>query len=171
MRAVYLPSLFADDYTWDESSLFIWTATELATTIIAASIPVLRPLLRHIVVSANRRDGRTGVTNTFKTGTYVCSAVGRAQSYRRMDGDTMSQKTKGGIHLDDISEDGERLSGSSTKSFENGRDLDGIMKTEEVQVQYARKGSNANELDQAGNPGFGFELDEVPLSYSRSQKR
>lgn len=156
MRAIYLPALYTQDYTWDEASLFVWTATELATTIVAASIPVLRPLLRSLVNSTQRREGRTGVTNTFKTGTYVCTAVGRAQSYRRMDGDSVSQKNAL-AHLDDISEDGD---GSNSlvlkplKSLEKGQEHDGIMKTEEVQVQYARKSANA--LGQESRTDLGF---------------
>lgn len=174
MRAIYIPAIYAEDYTWDESSLFVWTATEVATTIIAASIPVLRPLLRSFVNSTQRKDGRTGVTNTFKTGTYVCSAVGRAQSYRRMDGEGNSQKAGGSGHLDDISEDGERspdLVSTSSKSFDHGRDHDGILKTETVQVQYAMKTWDAKEDDHAENLGLGFELDEVPPSHLRSTSR
>lgn len=145
MRAIYLPALYTADYTWDEASLFVWTATELATTIVAASIPVLRPLLRSIVNSTQRRDGRPGVANTFKTGTYVCTAVGRAQSYRRMDRDSLSQKNSGLGHLDDISEDGDGSNSLVLKplnSHEKGREHEGIMKTEEVQVQYDRKSAN-----------------------------
>ncbi|KAF3763980.1 hypothetical protein M406DRAFT_240457, partial [Cryphonectria parasitica EP155] len=44
-RAYHIPALYSNDYSWDESTLFVWTAAEMATTIIATSIPVLRVLL------------------------------------------------------------------------------------------------------------------------------
>lgn len=151
MRAIYLPALFTSDYTWDEASLFVWTATELATTIVAASIPVLRPLLQSLVQSTQRREGRTGVTNTFKTGTYVCTAVGRAQSYRRMDRDSLSQKTSRSGRLEDISEDGDgskSLALKPFKSLEKGREYDGIIKTEEVQIEFDRQSANVLGQDR-----------------------
>ncbi|CAN8097803.1 unnamed protein product [Discula destructiva] len=174
MRAVHIPDVYTEDYTWNESQLFVWTAAELATTIIAASIPVLRTLLRDILISTQRRDGKTGATNTFKTGTYMCSTVGRAQSYRRMTGDMISQKPGGG-HLNGISEDVESLNSlprTPEKSLETGRDHGGIMKTEEVEVQYGR--ASRNGLAEAGgikNPVLGFELDEIPATYVRSKSR
>lgn len=174
MRAIHIPSLYTTDYTWEESSLFVWTAAELGTTIIAASIPILRTLLRNIKDSTHRRDGRTGVTNTFKTGTYVCSTVGRSQSYRRMDGDTISQKPGGKGHLDGISESGESVTSLvdlPMKNFGNDRAHGGIMKTEEVQVQYDRKSWDGKGIVQTENPVLGFEMEEMPASYMRSESR
>lgn len=64
MRALAVPTMFGEDYTYAMGKLFIWTAVELATTIVAASIPVLRALLSGIVSTRSPR----GITelNTFK---------------------------------------------------------------------------------------------------------
>ncbi|KAF3760941.1 hypothetical protein M406DRAFT_220816, partial [Cryphonectria parasitica EP155] len=44
MRSITVPTLSSSDYTYETGQLFIWTGAELATTIVAASIPVLRAL-------------------------------------------------------------------------------------------------------------------------------
>lgn len=64
MRAVTVPSLYSGDYTYEAGQLFIWTGAELATTIVAASIPILRVLLSDIVKSARKTVSEL---NTFKT--------------------------------------------------------------------------------------------------------
>lgn len=154
MRAVNIPSIYVFDYTWSESRLFVWTAAELGTTIIAASIPVLRVLLRNMVDSTQRKTGE-GLTNTFRTGTYMCSTVGRSQSYRRMDTERASQKVKRGNSFGGISEDGESMNSLSVapvRSLDHG----GILKTEEIQVQYD------NSPTRPGNAALGFELEDVP---------
>lgn len=66
MRAVTVPSLYTGDYTYAAGQLFIWTGAELATTIVAASIPILRALLSDIVRSRSPRKTLTEL-NTFKT--------------------------------------------------------------------------------------------------------
>lgn len=68
MRALTVRTLYADDYSYEAGQLFIWTGAELATTIVAASIPILRALLRDIVHSRYRYPGGGVVTelNTFK---------------------------------------------------------------------------------------------------------
>lgn len=65
MRALTVPTLYARDYTYEGGQLFIWTGAELATTIVAASIPILRVLLNDIVHSRYHR-GATEL-NTFKS--------------------------------------------------------------------------------------------------------
>lgn len=171
-RAVHIPATYSDDYTYDESSLFVWTAAELATTITAASIPVLRALLRRIVSSTQRTRARTGV-NTFKSGTYMCSTVSRTQSYRRMEGGTLpGTKQRGGNgNLGSISENGESVS-SLVVAQESGADkfqgYGGIMKTEEITVDYGRRDRH-DEGGQANNSALGFELEEVPpVAFVRS---
>lgn len=65
MRAVTVPSLYSGDYTYEAGQLFIWTGAELASTIVAASIPILRALLSDIVRSRSPRKTLTEL-NTFK---------------------------------------------------------------------------------------------------------
>lgn len=64
MRAITVPTLSGSDYSYQAGQLFIWTGAELATTIVAASIPILRAL-----VSELRTSRYPGVTemNTFKS--------------------------------------------------------------------------------------------------------
>lgn len=174
-RAVHIPAIYSDDYTYDESDLFVWTAAELATTITAASIPVLRALLKSIVSSTQRTRGRTGV-NTFKTGTYMCSTVSRSQSYRRMEGEAVPlPKTKGGgggggdRNLGSISENGESVHSlvmTPEKTLE-GEGRGGIMKTEEITVDYDRR-SRHEESGKMDSSALGFELEEVAPVFTRS---
>lgn len=51
MRAITVPTLNGTDYSYEAGQLFIWTGAELATTIVAASIPILRVLLSDMVHS------------------------------------------------------------------------------------------------------------------------
>lgn len=66
MRAITVPSLYSGDYTYEAGQLFIWTGAELATTIVAASIPILRALLSDIVRSRSPKKTFTEL-NTFKS--------------------------------------------------------------------------------------------------------
>ncbi|KAH6645466.1 hypothetical protein BKA67DRAFT_664540 [Truncatella angustata] len=58
VKTVLLPNLDATDPSWDEVSLMLWAEAEGALTIIAASIPTLRPLLRRIWGTTNRSGGK-----------------------------------------------------------------------------------------------------------------
>lgn len=148
-RAVHIPALYSEDYTYNETELFIWTAAELATTIIAASITVLRALLRDIVHSPLRTGGNTGVVNTFKSGTYMCSTISRSQNYRRMDGGIAHiQKQKSASnngYLAGISESESVISlGLTTEeSFGKNQYCMGILKTEEIEVVYDNPGKQS----------------------------
>lgn len=67
MRAITVPTLYSGDYTYEAGQLFIWTGAELATTIVAASIPILRALLSDIVKSSKSRRQEVTELNTFTT--------------------------------------------------------------------------------------------------------
>ncbi|KAK7987037.1 hypothetical protein PG988_002025 [Apiospora saccharicola] len=56
IRASKVPSLAAPDSTFHDGQLTVWTIAEITTTIIAASIPVLRILYRDIRPSNRRRS-------------------------------------------------------------------------------------------------------------------
>lgn len=64
MRAITVPTLSGNDYTYQAGQLFIWTGAELATTIVAASIPILRALI--IELKTSRYPAVTEL-NTFKS--------------------------------------------------------------------------------------------------------
>lgn len=65
MRAITVPTLSGDDYSYEAGQLFIWTGAELAMTIVAASIPILRALLSDFVHSKYPRQEPTEL-ETFK---------------------------------------------------------------------------------------------------------
>lgn len=64
MRAYTVPTLSGNDYTYQAGLLFIWTGAEVASTIVAASIPILR-----VLVSELKHSRYPGVAplNTFKS--------------------------------------------------------------------------------------------------------
>lgn len=64
MRAITVPTLSGSDYSYQAGQLFIWTGAELATTIVAASIPILRALVSEL--RTGRYPDMTEL-NTFKS--------------------------------------------------------------------------------------------------------
>lgn len=51
MRCVKIPLIDSNDFSFHSGQLAIWTAAEIATTIMATSIPVLRVFLRRMVTA------------------------------------------------------------------------------------------------------------------------
>ncbi|TLD17571.1 uncharacterized protein PgNI_00968 [Pyricularia grisea] len=51
IKCAFIPTLASDDFTYDGAPLIIWSTVEVAVTVIAASIPVLRVLFRDIASS------------------------------------------------------------------------------------------------------------------------
>lgn len=64
MRAMTVPALSGTDYTYQAGGLFIWTSAEVASTIVAASIPILRVLFNELKHS---RYPRVTELHTFKS--------------------------------------------------------------------------------------------------------
>lgn len=64
MRCLKIPLLLTDDFTFESGQLSIWSAAEIATTIMAASIPVLRLWLKQIV-SVHSRYQLSSADGTF----------------------------------------------------------------------------------------------------------
>lgn len=58
--------LLNGDFTYEGYNLVIWGASEVAITFMAASIPVLRVLVREVRTMTRRRYGRTGQTHPSK---------------------------------------------------------------------------------------------------------
>ncbi|KAI1077099.1 hypothetical protein F5B20DRAFT_593125 [Whalleya microplaca] len=69
MRCVYLPKLTVGTFSTQGTTLVLWYTAESATTIIAASIPVLRALIKEIHTSADRyfRSGKSGLKSSSKS--------------------------------------------------------------------------------------------------------
>ncbi|KAF7532054.1 hypothetical protein G7054_g8319 [Neopestalotiopsis clavispora] len=62
VRCLTIPLLVSHDTTYLSANVMIWTAAEIATTIMAASIPVLRVFLRRIVTV--RQSHSSNVNNS-----------------------------------------------------------------------------------------------------------
>lgn len=189
-RAHYIPTVYDNDNdnAFDEASLFVWTAAELAVTIIAVSIPVLRPLVVTIARRdrGNRTHTSTGASypNTFKSGTYMCSAVSRSQNYyHRMDendgscGTSASDKSSSKSKVIDYSaNDASNLipGQPDVVYFHDKEKGGGIMKTEEVTVDYDRasRGEGLKENFER-RAILGFELEDMssPPTVDRSKRQ
>lgn len=186
VRAVEVPSLYATDYTYEASRLLIWTAAELATTIIATSIPVLRALLRDIVSSSYRNRGPAGnrYSNTFKSATYLGNSRSRPESFPRTGPGTSiaictstSQKQKGSGSLANIYENGESATSlilqpspaSDGKEF--GLEHGGILKTEIITVNYDTRSVKSGNTARSSGPDTlqGIELQQVAPTYVRKK--
>lgn len=136
--------LYEEDYTFESAKLSIWTAAEVAVTIMAASIPVLRILVRNYVTRRSEYS-RSRSNGTFPGGTNITSitAGSRRQTFRR------SANSSGG----DLGD------GDSGKDLELPlQDPLHIVKFETVRVDYARRTpSQRSNVDQ-----YGFEMAYVP---------
>ncbi|KFA54322.1 hypothetical protein S40293_04839 [Stachybotrys chartarum IBT 40293] len=141
-KCASLDRLASSDFTLEGGQMIIWAATEISTTIVAASIPVLRTLLRDL--STGRSYGNSG--------RYVRStADGNRNQKSRMTphagsvvtvmGGTKSHFT-GGVSPDAAS-DKSILQGGSNK----------ILKTEEIAVDYGMRGDDGFEMHSMSSPG------------------
>lgn len=61
---MHLPLLNKGDFTYVGASLVVWAVAESAVTIMAASVPMLRVLVRDVVPMATNRTRRTGVSGS-----------------------------------------------------------------------------------------------------------
>lgn len=166
-RAIRLSSLNTADFSYSESELFILTGAELATTITAASIPVLRPLLRsgfrNILQSTrtNRNHANTGSGMMSHT-------MSRSQSYKRMTSDkgaALTQRQANVATLSEVRESEESMPSLPLQTFQHDLERGGIIKTEEIEVHYE---------NEAGHPRMGvpqgFEMGDISPVYVRSDK-
>lgn len=195
-RAYYIPTIYDDkNNAYDQANLFIWTAAELAVTIIAVSIPVLRPLVVNMKGQRDRNWGPEGGTryqNTFQNGTYVCSAVSRSQNnYHRMNSSgsgsnflktitttgssnsssgttttSSKQSGKAGTTVEVVMHEGNReleliAAPGGSAGHKKEKSFQGIVKTEEVTVDYDRASRMALQDNFERRAILGFELEEM----------
>jgi hypothetical protein len=155
MRSIKVPLLFQDDFTYEAGQLAMWTAAEMSVTIIAASIPVLRTVIKSMVT--NKSSNQSGNTGTFRnrTHTTIISGPGGDRSHLRM---------KGGSSGGD---------GESTESLGLPRHdhVNGIVKSESVMVDYDYDTSRPATHNAADPDVFGYEMDHVPVRKSSSRSR
>ncbi|KAH7303322.1 hypothetical protein B0I35DRAFT_498578 [Stachybotrys elegans] len=137
-KCVSLQRLISSDFTLEGGQMIIWASTEIATTIIAASIPILRTLLRDLSTGRSYRN----------SGGYIRSTVGEDQSRKsrfNMHGGhavTVVGGSKGpsSSASPDAASDKSILQGSFGK----------IMKTEEIAVDYGHSGGDGYEMQSIG---------------------
>ncbi|KAI0132004.1 hypothetical protein BJ170DRAFT_591986 [Xylariales sp. AK1849] len=143
-RCVNIRLQYQEDYTFEAGRLTMWTAAETAVTIIAASIPVLRMLIRNIVThKAYSNSGGNG--STFQRGTHTSMIV----SSRRIQS---GHGGKSGSTLgDEESLASLGLPSSALSRSESGRH---IMKFEEVTVDYERRSQSSNANGAMMNVDF-----------------
>ncbi|KAK0649972.1 hypothetical protein B0T16DRAFT_327280 [Cercophora newfieldiana] len=125
MKTVAIPGMTKGDFTYDGAQLVIWGNAEVATTIMAASIPVLRVLFINAKGSAERYydSGRRGTgrlpSNPSKNNTIITS--------NRKNGGYATEGTG--------DDDGSDRSILDTTSPGNGR----IIQTNEVTLEYSER--------------------------------
>lgn len=181
VRAVEVPSLYSTDYTYQAAKLLLWTAAELATTIIAASIPVLRALLRNIVNSSYRNRGRSGThySGNFKSTNYGNSRS-RSDSFQRTGSVAMCtsapQRQKSPGALANIYEQGESATSlimqsphTSSEGKDFGMEHGGILKTEVITVNYDARSQTSNTASNGTDTMHEIELQQVSPTYGRGK--
>ncbi|KAI2621227.1 hypothetical protein GGR54DRAFT_647268 [Hypoxylon sp. NC1633] len=144
MRCVYLPLLNLRNHSFQATSLVIWFVAEPAVTIIAASIPVLRALLKEIstnVEQYNRSTGRSGSKSGASGalgGLHVSETVTTVTSCRRDPLDPYG----------DANSDKDVIYASRARSEISG----GIMQTQEVRLSYHNRSDSERGRDLEGGP-------------------
>ncbi|KAK8121730.1 hypothetical protein PG984_010400 [Apiospora sp. TS-2023a] len=159
VRASQVPSLATPDFTYEDGHLVVWTIAEITTTIIAASIPVLRILYRDIRPS-NRR--RSYVMSTFD-GTFPSASLRQGLSRtatiitsRCRDGGKRSNSSRSNRPKDFCPEAAEYGSESEGK----------IVQVQTITIDYDVETLRQSRLGLGMGPKagqtVGFDVDAVP---------
>lgn len=77
IKSAKLPLLANGDFTFESYSLVAWGAAEVATTIMASSIPVLRVLVREVKAITSKKYGFSSGNNSRSNGT---NSLGRSDT-------------------------------------------------------------------------------------------
>ncbi|KAK1978618.1 hypothetical protein LZ30DRAFT_598722 [Colletotrichum cereale] len=153
IKCTTLPSFLSGDFTYDGSQLAIWGTIEAGVTIMAASIPVLRVLIRDVTTTARKYYG-SSASRTDK------SRLGHGGSMRRTNTVTVTTSPQKGSFRRKWDKLADDRSDKSILGAEPDIDFGKIVRTNEIVVQYDRRseieGRGGNyELHQMGpkNPG------------------
>ncbi|EON97869.1 putative integral membrane protein [Phaeoacremonium minimum UCRPA7] len=109
---------------YDGIDLFIWGNAESCVTIIAASIPILRVLIRDAKTTARRY--------------YIANDEGDENGLKRSNTNTVVVSAQ---HNSRQESGGKRDDGSDRSILENSTDSWGIMRTKEIAVEFQDRGS------------------------------
>ncbi|MCJ1446719.1 MAG: hypothetical protein MMC23_007225 [Stictis urceolatum] len=134
VKTTYIPNIaLQQDFTFYCADLLIWAGTETGITIVAASIPFLRPLVR-VVSSYGRSDTESSALNS--------KSKGHARKRSSIFG-TSKNKTEGFQKFGDdleMARWGHNANGSvGGVSFDSDKALNGIQQTNEITVTYQQR--------------------------------
>ncbi|KAF9699560.1 hypothetical protein EKO04_002643 [Ascochyta lentis] len=138
VKTAYLPLIGTwADFTYNIGDVLIWAITESAITIVAASIPFLRPMMKYI----SSRGGSRGPSN------------GYTESHKLDDrlGGSRSLGTKVNIEAQPASNGIEGDDDSDKSILRETRDSGKITKTREVTVAYSESGDESTHDGRRGN--------------------
>lgn len=126
VKTAYLPLIGTwADFTYNIADVLIWAITESAITIVAASVPFLRPMVKYIS-SRGTRGRSNGYTESHK----LDSRLGGNRSLGNQ-ANIEAQPTSNGVGGDDASD---------RSILRETRDSGKITKTREVTVEYSGSG-------------------------------
>ncbi|KAJ2990454.1 hypothetical protein NUW58_g2940 [Xylaria curta] len=155
IRAIFLPYLASPDFSTKATTLVIWYTAEADTTIIAASIPVLRALIKEIQTSGARYFSGEKYASGAHDGS---DAKGTARSNTKGKG-FGSKKKESALHTSRVvttvtghrpkyPSDGDM--GSDKSILEAPAEPGKIVQTQEVRLSYH---------DRSDNDSMGYEMD------------
>ncbi|KAF7169151.1 hypothetical protein CNMCM5623_001938 [Aspergillus felis] len=98
VRTVDLSGISSSNYTEDTVDLIIWSAVELAVTLICVGIPTIRPLYRHIVHGSRFKESNEGYKKHEESGEIHMKPLGKKP--RKGDLDTTTSTVLGDTGFD-----------------------------------------------------------------------
>ncbi|KAI1646018.1 uncharacterized protein F4817DRAFT_341626 [Daldinia loculata] len=141
VRCIYLPLLTLGTFSTQGTTLVIWYVAESSATIVAASIPVLRALIKEMSSSMERYNHSTGNKSGLKShtkgtprGLHASNVVTTVISSRRDPHDP-----HGDASSDKSILDGAHAPGKSSEA------RGGIVQTQEVRLSYHDRSDNDSE--------------------------
>lgn len=135
VKTAYLPLIGTwADFTYNIADVLIWAITESAITIVAASIPFLRPMMKYISSRGESRAPSNGYTESHKLD-------GRL-------GGSRSLGTKANIEAQPASHEGCADDDSDRSILRETRDCGKITTTHEVTVEYSESGDDLSRDDR-----------------------
>ncbi|KAI0489671.1 hypothetical protein F4859DRAFT_461765 [Xylaria cf. heliscus] len=151
IRTIFLPSLASPNFSTKATTLVIWYTAEATTTIIAASIPVLRALIKELKTSGARyfsgekyasgRRDESGVKGTGRTQT-------RGNGSKKGESAFHTSRVVTTVTGNKYPSDGD--TGSDKSILEAPAEPGKIMQTQEVRLSYH---------DRSDNDSMGYEMD------------
>ncbi|KAI0544881.1 hypothetical protein F4679DRAFT_563339 [Xylaria curta] len=152
IRTVFLPSLASPDFSTKATTLVIWYTAEAATTIIAASIPVLRALIKEIKTSGARYfSGEKYASGRIDDPAAKGSGRNQSKGHGSKKGDSVFTSrvvTTVTCPGNKYPSDGD--TGSDKSILEASAEPGKIMQTQEVRLSYH---------DRSDNDDMGYEMD------------